>query len=94
MASHILGKAVKRVPKDWWKEYRYKPVLLETFVDAAKYKGTCYKASNWLHVGKTKGRGRQDRYSEYLSSPKDIYVSIMQRFQKLPDRKKTEDKDN
>lgn len=74
LASHVLGKAVKQLPKDWLKYNRYEPVLLETFVDIAEYKGTCYKASNWIKVGTTKGRGRQDRYSQYLSSPKDIYM--------------------
>jgi hypothetical protein len=74
LASHILGKAVKQLPKDWLKEYRYQPVLLETFVDTEKYAGTCYKASNWINIGRTKGRGRYDRNKEYLSSPKDIYM--------------------
>lgn len=74
MASHVLGKAVKQLPKDWLKVNRYEPVLLETFVDIAEYKGTCYKAANWIKVGTTKGRGRQDRHYKYLSSPKDIYM--------------------
>lgn len=74
LASHVLGKAIKQIPKDWLKEYMYEPVLLETFVDTENYTSTCYKASNWIKVGRTKGRGRQDRYAEYLSSPKDIYM--------------------
>ena len=74
LASHVLGKAIKQIPKDWLKYNRYEPVLLETFVDIAEYKGVCYKASNWIKVGTTKGRGRQDRYYRYPSSPKDIYM--------------------
>lgn len=79
LASHILGKAIKRIPNDWFKEFLYEPVLLETFVDIQNYAGTCYKASNWIKVGKTKGRGRQDRYTEYLLSPKDIYMYPLRR---------------
>jgi len=74
LASHVLGKAAKQLPNDWRKKHNYQPVLLETFVDAEKYAGTCYKAANWINVGKSKGRGRYDRYKEYLSTPKDIYM--------------------
>lgn len=55
-------------------KYKYEPVLLETFVDAEKYTGACYKAANWIYLGNTKGRGRQDRYHTHLSSPKKIYM--------------------
>jgi len=48
--------------------------LLETFVDAAKYAGTSYRAANWTYLGNTKGRGRQDRNKLYLSSPKQLYM--------------------
>ena len=74
LASHVLGKAIRQISKDWLKEYMCEPVLLETFVDTENYAGTCYKASNWIKVGRTKGRSRQDRHKEYLSSPKDIYM--------------------
>ena len=67
LASHVLGKAAKQLPNDWRKKHNYQPVLLETFVDAEKYAGTCYKVANRLHVGKSKGRSRYDRYKEYLS---------------------------
>ncbi len=73
LASHVLGKAIKQLPRDWLKEYMYEPVLLETFVNS-EYKGTCYKASNWIKIGNTKGRSRQDSHHKYLSSPKDIYM--------------------
>lgn len=73
-ASHVLGKAIRRISKDWLAKYMYEPVLLETFVDVENYLGTCYKASNWIKVGMTKGRGRQDRYNEHLSTPKEIYM--------------------
>jgi hypothetical protein len=47
LASHILSLAVKRLPLDWQNTYGYKPALIETFVDAEKFSGTCYKAANW-----------------------------------------------
>lgn len=74
LASKALSLASKQVPIDWRERYGFEPVLLETFVDIAKYKGTCYRAANWTYVGQTAGRGRMDRYTEYLSSPKAIYM--------------------
>ncbi len=62
LASAALSQAVKRVPDDWQEVYGYRPVLMETLVDRKRFKGTCYKAANWVHVGKTTGRGRMDRY--------------------------------
>ncbi|KLU63517.1 hypothetical protein CEB3_c00940 [Peptococcaceae bacterium CEB3] len=50
------------------------PVLLETFVDQERYRGTCYKAANWSYVGETKGRGKWDRLNEYKLPVKDIYL--------------------
>ena len=46
---------------DYRREYGIRPVLLETFVDAQRYRGTCYRAANWICLGETTGRGRQDR---------------------------------
>lgn len=75
LASHVLAMCVKQLKEDWYGEYRIKPVLLETFVDKQLgFNGTSYKASNWIHVGKTKGRGRQDKSNEVSVSPKDIYL--------------------
>lgn len=74
LASWVLAEASRRIQKDWLRQYKYEPVLIETFVDAAKYTGASYKAANWIYLGNTKGRGRQDRYKKYLSSPKHIYM--------------------
>jgi hypothetical protein len=52
---------------------------METFVETEKYKGTSYKAANWVYVGDTKGRGRNDRYNEKLLSRKAIYMYPLQR---------------
>jgi len=61
LASHVLGLAVRRIRSDWMDRYGEDPVLIETFVETQRYRGTCYRAANWIEVGETKGRGRQDR---------------------------------
>jgi hypothetical protein len=79
MASRALSQAARQIQADWLRIYCYEPVMLETFVDTANYKGTCYKASNWIYLGQTQGRGRQDRYNERLAGDKAIYVYPLQR---------------
>lgn len=74
LASHILGMAARQLPGDWQVKYGFKPVLIETFVERKRFKGTCYKAANWQHVGATTGRTRQDRYSKIKVPIKDIYL--------------------
>ena len=60
LASHLLGKVARQLPVDWHRTYNYKPVLMETFVQKDKFKGTCYRAANWRYLGDTKGRGKFD----------------------------------
>lgn len=74
LASHALSRVIKRVPDDWQARYGYRPVLLETFVDPTRYRGTAYRAANWFRVGRTAGRGRMDRHTRRLLTPKDIYL--------------------
>jgi hypothetical protein len=75
LASTALSLAVKSVADDWKDAYGYRPVLMETLVDQKRFKGTCYKAANWIHVGKTTGRGRMDRdHSRQGAAVKEIYV--------------------
>ena len=76
LASHILSLAIKKVVSDWQNVYGYKPALIETFVDAEKFPGTCYKAANWIYLGKTKGRGRNDRKKKEISL-KRIFMYIL-----------------
>ena len=61
LASSVLGRTAKTVPVDWQECYGYRPVLMETLVAQKRFKGTCYKAANWIHMGSTTGRGRMDR---------------------------------
>jgi hypothetical protein len=74
LASTALSLVTKRIRQDWQDRYGYAPVLLETFVDTALYRGTIYQAANWIRLGETTGRGRMDRRMQYLSTPKMIYV--------------------
>lgn len=79
LASKALSLAAKQVPCDWQERYGFEPVMLETFVDVEKYKGTCYQAANWVKLGLTAGRGRMDRQHQNLSSPKQIYMYPLRR---------------
>jgi len=75
LASKILSRSARQMPRDWEVHYGYRPLLLETLVDAARFRGTCYRAANWIHVGQTTGRGRMDReHKAHGQSIKDIYV--------------------
>jgi hypothetical protein len=58
LASHILGNVARRISHDWQLKYHHPVHLLETFVSKDKYRGTCYRAANWICVGETKGRGK------------------------------------
>ena len=73
LASHILGKIAKRINDDWISKYNHPILMLETFVEQ-RFAGICYKASNWIPVGSTKGRTRNDRYNCIKAPIKDIYL--------------------
>ena len=75
LASKILALSARQMPRDWESRYGHRPLLLETLVDAARFRGTCYRAANWIHVGQTTGRGRMDReHKAHGQAIKDIYV--------------------
>lgn len=74
LASKTLSLVAKRIGFDWQERYGYSPVLLETFVDPEKYRGTCYKAANWIFLGQTAGRGRTERHNKRPFTRKHIYV--------------------
>lgn len=74
LASHILGLIVRRIAADWQKKYGHPLYLLETFVERDRFKGTCYKAANWIQVGETTGRSRNDRYNNLQVPIKEIYL--------------------
>jgi hypothetical protein len=61
LASTILARSARLLPHDWRQRYGYTPLLLETLVDAERFRGTCYRAANWIHLGQTTGATRTDR---------------------------------
>ena len=79
LASTILGRITRRLPADWQAAYGYTPVLAETFVDAERFAGTCYRAANWIHVGTTQGRGKLDRHHQRALPVKDVYLYPLHR---------------
>ena len=74
LASKVLAANIKILRRDWQNFYNSQVVLLETFVDTERFAGTCYRAANWKCIGKTKGRGKYDRFSQALSSIKAVLV--------------------
>jgi hypothetical protein len=79
LASHILSRAARQMPLDWWAAYRAQPVLLETLVDATRYHGGCYRAANWIEAGLTQGRGRMDRSGKAQGVRKHIFLFPLHR---------------
>ena len=61
LASRILSEAARRIVVDWKRCYGVEPLLAETLVDPRRYRGTCYRAANWIDLGRTSGLGRMDR---------------------------------
>jgi hypothetical protein len=74
LASHVLGRVARRIDRDWRKKYGHGIRWLETFVEKDRFRGTCYRAANWTLVGQTRGRSRQDRYTQLRVPVKDVYV--------------------
>ena len=74
LASTILSLCARQLPADWERLYGYRPLLLETLVDA-QFRGTSYQAANWTYLGETRGRGRMDQHHEaHGFAVKRIYV--------------------
>ena len=73
LASLVLSLCAERVAQDFERRYGLRPWVLESFVDGSLYDGGCYKAANWIHVGQTKGRGRNGA-RDAGKSHKDIYL--------------------
>jgi hypothetical protein len=61
LASHLLGRMARRLPDDWQRVYGHPVYFLETFVDPQRFRGTCYRAANWIVLGRTTGRGKADQ---------------------------------
>ena len=79
LGSHILAILRRRLPEDWAARYNTTPVLIETFVETPRYTGAVYKASGWIHVGTTQGRGRYDTHMKRTEPKKDIWLRPLRR---------------
>jgi len=74
LASRILSGAIQPLLADWTRRYGYRPVLLESFVESPRFKGTSYKAANWICVGQTQGRGKLEKQHRQACARKQIWL--------------------
>ncbi len=74
LASHLLSRQIRHVRDDWRSRYGEELALLETFVDPTRFRGTCYRAANWIFVGRTQGYGKTRKGFEYHGISKEAYV--------------------
>jgi hypothetical protein len=74
LASHLLALNRRRLSRDWQHIYHHPVYLLETFVDTERFKGTCYKADNWIYVGQTTGRGKLSKSKKPVLPKKAVYL--------------------
>jgi hypothetical protein len=74
LASCLLGHIARRINADWRGKYGHPLYLLESFVQVDRFAGTSYQAANWIQVGRTQGRTRQDRHNRIQAPIKAIYL--------------------
>lgn len=74
LASRILALNAKRISQDWLRVYHHPIHLLETFVEKNRFRGTCYRAANWVHVGVTKGMAKRGHHHLFHGTIKDVYL--------------------
>jgi hypothetical protein len=84
LASHILGRVARVVSSEWERLYGHPVHFLETFVDPSRFRGTCYRAANWVLLGQTTGRGKDDRTHRANRPLKDVLgYPLTRRFREL-----------
>lgn len=84
LASHLLGRMVRMLPSEWERVYGHRVHFAETFVYPEKFRGTCYRAANWLHLGRTTGRGKDDQTHQPNRPLKDVLgYPLTKRFREL-----------
>jgi len=84
LASHLLSRIARRLSEDWERLYGHPIYFLETFVDPERFRGTCYRAANWVVLGRTTGRGKNDRTNRPNRSIKEVLgCPITPRFRQL-----------
>jgi hypothetical protein len=79
LASHLLGRVARRISDDWQQLYQHPIYLLETFIEPTRFRGTCYRAANWLPLGLTTGRGKDDLTHQPNRSLKELWVQPLGR---------------
>lgn len=84
LASHILGWMARNLPGEWERMYGHPLYFLETFIDFGRYRGTCYRAANWVVMGRTTGRGKDSQSHRPNRSLKEVLgLPLTQRFREL-----------
>jgi hypothetical protein len=84
LASHILGCAAGALPRDWERTYRHPVYFAETFIDPGRFRGTCYRAANWVLMGRTTGRGKaSNSYTPNRSIKEVLGYPLTPRFREL-----------
>ena len=73
LASHLLGRIAKKAADDWQQLYNHPIYFLETFVDTERFAGTSYRAANWVYLGRTTGRGKDDQTHKPNRSIKAVW---------------------
>jgi hypothetical protein len=84
LASHLLARMAKQLSQDWERLYQHPIYFLETFVDPERFRGTCYRAANWMALGRTTGRGKDDQTNRPNRSIKEVLgYPLTPRFREL-----------
>jgi hypothetical protein len=84
LASHLLGRMARLLSQDWERLYGHPIYFLETFVDPERFRGTCYRAANWVMLGRTTGRGKDDHTNRPNRSIKEVLgLPVHRRFREL-----------
>lgn len=87
LASHILSQATRALSRDWERMYGHPIYFAETFIDPERFRGTCYRAANWLLLGRTTGRGKDDQTHRPNRSIKEVYgLPLTRNFRQLLSR--------
>src|SRR3954470_18586531 len=84
LASHILGRVTSALPGDWERMYSHPVYFAETFIDPGRFRGTCYRAANWVLMGRTTGRGKAaNSYIPNRSIKEVLGLALIPRFREL-----------
>jgi hypothetical protein len=87
LASHILSHVTRALPRDWEQMYGHPMYFAETFIDPERFRGTCYRAANWILLGRTTGRGKDDQTHRPNRSIKEVYgLPLTRKFRELLSR--------